>query len=246
MRTLGRIATIGALVEVTCWVTATAIRPGSWRYDISALYAAGSPRPWLVMVGESALGVALGALAIGLWRCLPHSDHRIVGCALLAVASVGEFMSGLTRDSCEESVPACSGHAYTTPADWIEAAGSLLVIFGVAAAALVLATTLPRRWSIYSMATGAAVLCSILAWQSVPYPWVGSVERLFALAVAAWVAALGRLISRTHTPAANCAAARPRTRTPLPTCVEPHPPRSKSATSRRSSTTRSSACSPGP
>jgi hypothetical protein len=195
VKILGRIATLGALIEVACWVAATALRPGSWRYDISALYATGSPRPWLVMAGESALGVALAALALGLRRYLPRSDHRMIGCLLLAAASAGELASGLARDSCEESLPTCAGHAYATPTDWIEAAGSLLVIFGIAGAAFVLATTLPRHWSAYSVATGTVVLGSILTWQAIPYPWVGSVERILALTLATWVAALGLLIT---------------------------------------------------
>jgi len=223
VRILGRIATIGALVEVTCWVIATALRSGSWRYDISALYAAGSPRPWLVMAGESALGVALGALALGLRRYLPRNDHRMIGCLLLAAASAGELASGLARDSCEESVPTCTGHAYATPTDWIEAVGSLLVIFGIAGAALVLATTLPRHWTTHSVATGTAVLGSILAWQAVPYPWVGSAERILALTLAAWVAALGLLIAREQHPSAAGLATRSRRKdSRAPSCVEPH------------------------
>ena len=129
MKALGRAATLGALIEVACWVIATTLRPGAWRYDISALYAAGSPHPWLVMAGESALGVALAALALGLRQFMPRSDHRMIGCAMLAAASAGEFAGGLARDSCEESVPACAGHAYTTPTDWIEAIGSFLVVW---------------------------------------------------------------------------------------------------------------------
>jgi hypothetical protein len=193
---LGRIATLGALIEVACWVIATRLRPGAWRYDISALYAAGSPRPWLVMAGESALGVALAALALGLRRYLPRSDHRMIGCFMLAAAGLGEFASGLARDSCEESVPTCAPRAYATSTDLIEAAGSVLVILGIAAAALVIATKLPRHWSTYSAATGTAALGSILVWQAVPYPWVGTAERILALTLAGWVGALGQLIAR--------------------------------------------------
>jgi hypothetical protein len=192
---LGRIATLGALAEIGCWVLATLLWPGSWRYDISALYAAGAPRPWLVMAGEVSLGVALAALTLGLRDLLPRTDHRMIGCALLGAAALGAFVSGLARDSCEESVPACSGHASTTMADWAEAAGSLLLIFGIAGAALVLAATLPRPWSLYSAITGCAVLASLLLWQAVRYPWVGTAERALALALATWVAAVGRFVS---------------------------------------------------
>jgi Protein of unknown function (DUF998) len=195
VRGLGRLATAGAAIEVTCWAVATLLSPGSWRYDISALYAAGSPRPWLVMIGETALGVALAALALGLRGFLPRSDHRMIGCAMLAVASLGAFASGLARDSCEESVPSCSGLAYATPSDWVEAGGSVLVILGISAAALALAAKLPRRWSAYSAATGCVVLGSIVVWQAVPYPWVGTAERVLALALVGWVGGLGAMIA---------------------------------------------------
>ena len=81
MRLLGRIAVLGATVEVGSWMLATYLRPGSWRYNISDLYASGAPRPWLVMAGgEAAFSVALAALVLGLRRYLPSSDHRMVRC----------------------------------------------------------------------------------------------------------------------------------------------------------------------
>lgn len=214
MRVLGRVATTGALIEVACWAIATTLRRGAWRYDISALYAHGSPRPWLVMAGECALAAALVALALGLRRFLPRSDHRMIGCAMLGAAGLGGFVGGLARDSCEESVPACAGHAYATLPDWLEAGGSLLLIVGVAGAALVLTPTLSRPWAAYSAVTGLAVLGSLLIWRAVPYPWIGTAERLLALTVAAWVASLGALITYQ--------APRPHRSTPTRSSGRPH------------------------
>lgn len=237
MTVLGRIAALGALAEIGCWALATLLLPGSWRYDISALYAAGAPRPWLVMAGEVSLGVALAALALGLRELLPRTDHRMIGCALLGAAALGAFVSGLTRDSCEESVPACSGHAYTTMADWVEAAGSLLLIFGIAGAALVLAATLPRPWSLYSAITGCAVLASLLLWQAVRFPWVGTAERALALALATWVAALGRFVSTPHvTSSAETGAPAPGLDRQRMGRVRPRRPGSSPTTPRRSRT----------
>jgi len=54
-------------------------------------------------------------------------------------------------------------------------------IFGIAGAAIVLAAVLPRPWSTYSAATAAAVLVFLLGWAAVPYPWVGTAERVLAL-----------------------------------------------------------------
>ena len=124
----------------------------------------------------------------------------MIGCTLLALASIGALASALARNSCEESVPACAGLAYATPTDWIEAGGSLLVIFGIAGAALVLAARLPRPWAVASVATGGGVLASVLVWQSIPYPWAGTTERVLALVLVGWVAGLGALVARQASP----------------------------------------------
>jgi hypothetical protein len=79
---------------------------------------------------------------------------------------------------------------FVTVGDWVHGLGSVGEILGIAGAALVLAGLLPRRWAAYS-ATGSAILVGVLAWQAVPYPWVGTAERLFALVIVGWVAALG-------------------------------------------------------
>jgi len=191
MTRLGRIAVLGAVVEVAAWMLATWLRPGSWRYNISDLYAAGAPRPWLVMAGEAAFAVALATLALGLHRSLPASDHRLVGCGLLMLASLGTLAGGLARSSCEESVPRCEGSTFATASDWIDGIGSLVEILGIAGAALVLAMTVPRLWSTYSAATGCVVFGVLFAWAAVPYPWVGTAERVLALVLVSWVAAIG-------------------------------------------------------
>ncbi|MBA2641200.1 MAG: hypothetical protein H0U77_14685 [Nocardioidaceae bacterium] len=46
------------------------MRPGSWRFNISDLYAAGAPRPLLVMAGEAVFALGLAALVLGLHRAL--------------------------------------------------------------------------------------------------------------------------------------------------------------------------------
>lgn len=191
MRLLGRVAVLGAIIEVGSWVLATFLRPGSWRYNISDLYAAGAPRPWLVMAGEAAFSVGLAALVLGLRRYLPPSDHRMVGCGLLALASLGAMAGAVARNSCEESVPRCEGSTFVTVSDWVHGIGGLAEILGIAGAALVLAATLPRRWASYSAATGCAVLVALFVWEAVPYPWVGTAERVLAFALVGWVAALG-------------------------------------------------------
>ncbi len=158
MRLLGRLVMFAAFVEVGCWVLATAMRPGSWRYNISDLYAAGAPRPLLVMAGEAVFALGLAALVLGLHRALPATDHRTVGCGLLILASLGTMAGALARNSCEESVPRCEGDTFTTAADWVHGVGALMEIFGIAGAAIVLAAVLPRPWSTYSATTGGGVL----------------------------------------------------------------------------------------
>lgn len=196
MRLLGRIAVIAAVIEVGGWVIATFLRSGSWRYNISDLYASGAPRPGLVMVSEAAFGVGLAALAFGLRRGLPPSDHRMIGCALLALASLGAIAGATARNSCEESVPRCEGQGFVNAADWVHGIGGLLEILGIAGAALVLAATLPRRWALYSAATGCAAVASVFVWQAIPYPWVGTAERVIALLLVGWVAAMGTRLAR--------------------------------------------------
>ena len=166
MTLLGRIVLLGAVVEVGSWVLATTMRPGSWRYNISDLYAAGAPRPVLVMVGQAAFSLGLAALVLGLRRALPPSDHRTVGCGLLALASIGTMACAVARNSCEESVPRCEGNTFTTVSDWVHAIGSLAGIIGVAGAALVLAAALPRHWSAYSAVTGGATFAGLLSMAS--------------------------------------------------------------------------------
>ena len=195
MTLLGRIAALGAGVEIAAWTLATVWQPGSWRYNISALYAAGAPRPWLVMAGEVAFAVAIAALMLGVRRSLPPSDHRLVGCALLAFASLGTVAGALARNSCEESVPSCEGTTFATPADWVHGVGGLVEILGIAGAALILAKALPRRLATYSTATGCAVLVTMLLWGAVSYPWVGTAERFFAVLLVGWVGVLGTRLS---------------------------------------------------
>ncbi len=195
MRLLGRLVVFAAFVEVGCWVLATALRPGSWRYNISDLYAAGAPRPLLVMAGEAAFALGLAVLVLGLHRALPATDHRAVGCGLLTLASLGTMAGALARNSCEESVPRCEGDTFTTAADWVHGVGGLTEILGIAGAAIVLAAALPRPWSTYSATTGGAVLVFLLGWNAVPYPWVGTAERALALALVGWAAAMGRWLA---------------------------------------------------
>ena len=91
------------------------------------------------MVGQAAFSLGLAALVLGLRRALPPSDHRTVGCGLLALASIGTMACAVARNSCEESVPRCEGNTFTTVSDWVHAIGALAGIIGVAGAALVLA-----------------------------------------------------------------------------------------------------------
>jgi hypothetical protein len=191
MKLLGRVAVLGASIELGSWMLATYLRPRSWRYNLSDLYASGAPRPWLVMAGEAAFCVGLAALALGLRRALPASDHRMVGCGLLTLASVGSIAGALARNSCQESMPQCQGSTFATASDWVHGIGALAEILGIAGAALVLAATLPRAWAAYSAATGCAALVCLFVWTAVPYPWVGTAERVLALALVCWVAALG-------------------------------------------------------
>ena len=170
---------------------ATFLRPGAWRYNISDLYSAGAPRPWLVMVGEAAFAVGLAALALGLRRALPPSDHRLVGTALLVLASMGATAGALARNRCEESVPRCEGQTFATASDWVHGIGSLVEILGIAGAALVLSATMSRRWGTYSVMTAGVALVALLAWGALPYPWVGTAERFVALVLVGWVAAIG-------------------------------------------------------
>ena len=182
------------MAEVGCWVLATALRPGSWRYDISDLYAAGAPRPLLVMSGEFLFGLGLVVLAFGLRRSLPATDHRTVGCGLLVLASLGTMAGAFARDSCEESVPRCAGVTFATAADWVHGAGGLGEILGLAGAAVVLAAVLPRPYSVHSAGTGAAVLVLMFGWSVVPYPWVGTAERTLALVLVGWTGAMGMFV----------------------------------------------------
>ena len=191
MQMLGRLVVLAASVEVGGWMLATALRPGSWRYNISDLYAVGAPRPLLVMAGEAAFALGLAALALGLHRALPATDHRAVGCGLLLVASLGTILGALARNSCEESVPRCQGDTFSTVADWVHGVGALLGIFGIVGAAFVLAAVLPRPWSRYSAITGAVVLVLLLGWAAVPHPWVGTWERVLTLVLVAWVGVMG-------------------------------------------------------
>lgn len=206
MTLLGRIAVFGAVVEVAAWTLATLLQSGAWRHNISAMYAAGAPRPWLVMMGEAAFAVGVAALALGLQRSLPPSDHRLVGCALLTLASLGTMAGALARNSCEESVPSCKGSTFATTGDWVHAIGGIVEILGFAGAALILASTLPGRWASYSTATGCAIFATLLLWAAIPYPWVGTAERVFAVLLVGWVALLGARLSpewQTVRPAAQ-------------------------------------------
>jgi hypothetical protein len=51
--------------------------------------------------------------------------------------------------------------------------------------------TLPRIWAWYSAATGCVVFGVLFAWAAVPYPWVGTAERVLALLLVSGVAAIG-------------------------------------------------------
>ncbi len=196
MRLLGWISALGALTEVTMWTLAMVLWRGSWRYDISALNATAAPRPWLVMMGETALAVAIAALAIGLHHWLPRSDHRLAGCALLALASAGTAVGGvLGRSSCEESIPSCDGHTFTTVGDWADALGAIATLLGVTGAALILATVLPQPWARYSRATAAGIGAAFLLWTITPYPWVGTTERLLDVLLVTWVGVIGARIA---------------------------------------------------
>ena len=179
----GRVAVLGAIVEVGSWMLGTVLRAGSWRYNISDLYSSGAPRPWLVMAGEAAFAIGLAALALGLRRWLPPSDHRTVGCGLLVLASIAAMAGAVARNSCEDSVPGCEGNAFATAGDWVHGIGGLAEILGIAGAALILAATLPRRWAIYSASTGCAVFAGCLRLGSSSLP----------------VGRHGRASPRTHT-----------------------------------------------
>jgi hypothetical protein len=198
MNRLGRVVVLGAALEVGCWTVATALNPGSWRYNVSALYAAGAPRPAIVMVGEAAFAVALAVLALGLHRALPVGDHRLVGCVLLVLASAGAAAGALARNSCEESVPLCRGRTFATPADWVHGIGGLAEILGIAGAALVLAVALPRPWSSYSKATACVALVAVLLSDGIPSPWVGTGQRVMILLLVGWAAALGAWLTRVR------------------------------------------------
>jgi hypothetical protein len=220
-----RLAVGGAAVEVSCWLLATALRPGSWRYDISDLYALGAPRPLLVMTGEAAFALALGALVVALHRALPAGDNRDVGCALVALASLGTLGGAFSRDSCDDAARGCTDHAFVTASDWVHAVGGVAEMLGVTGAAIVLATVVPRPWSTYSASAGCAALALVVGWSATPYPWAGAVQRAFALVLAGWVVVLARRAGAvprsSRAPAAQPARRCVHTPRPRPTRGEP-------------------------
>lgn len=193
MTLLRRTAVLGAIVYTVSWGLATLLRPGSWRYNISDLYASGAPQPWLVMGGEAAFAVGLAALALGLRGALPPVDHRMVGCALLALASAGTMAAAVARNTCSESAPQCEDGTFATTSDWVHGIGGLVEILGIAGAALVLSAAMPRRLALYSAATGSAIFVLVLVWQATPYPWAGTAQRALALVLVGWVA-----VTATH------------------------------------------------
>ncbi|MCW2543321.1 MAG: hypothetical protein JWM40_873 [Frankiales bacterium] len=195
---------LGAAIEVGCWAMGTVLTRGSWRYNISALYAQGAPRPVLVMAGEAAFAVALSALALALHRGLPASDFRWVASGLLALASAGALAGALARNGCEESVPSCHGSTFATAADWVHGVGGLVEILGIAGAALVLVGVLPRPWSSWSAATASVVLGAVLLSDAVPYPWTGTAQRIMILVIVGWAAGVGAWVG-SIVPAADAA-----------------------------------------
>lgn len=211
MRLLGWVAVLGALCEVAMWTVAMLLWHGSWRYDISALYAAGAPRPWIVMAGETAFAVALTALAVGLYQWLPRSDYRLVGCTLVALAGAGTALSGLAgRSSCEESIPSCHGHTFSAAGDWADALGSIAVLLGISGATLILSAVMPQPWARFSRLTAAGIGGAALIWTITPYPWVGTSERFLDLLLVTWVTAMGFKISTVDRPTALPGSTRPR------------------------------------
>jgi hypothetical protein len=184
---------VGTALFVLTFTIDGATRPGyhPTRHVVSAL-ALGS-RGWIQNTNFVVCGTLIAASAVGIYQAVRSPWLSL----LVGVFGVSLVLSGIWRMDSMRGYP--PGTPETTPSQPSRASAlhdlAGFSVFGsLAAAAIVAGFTLERAgWSVYSWATGAALVVSIFAfgyaWKS-DSPLAGLIQRIMILVGWTWLALL--------------------------------------------------------
>jgi hypothetical protein len=165
------------------------------RQPVSALVL--GEHGWVQIVNFVATGLAIGALALGVHRALPHTAAAGWGCALLGVVAVGLMASGVfMMDPPIDNASTVGGPSWHGR---LHDVFGLVVFTALSAAAIVLSATLwsvhGLRWlSVMSVLAGvacAALFVAFAATTEAGANTAGVWQRASIIVGWAWLAVLG-------------------------------------------------------
>jgi hypothetical protein len=209
--TLAWLGIVGQVVFVGGWLVAGLVQTG-YRIaedDISDLGAVTAQHSWIYNRTVSFSGLLTLALVVALHRRLPHRRRTNVALGAIAVFAIGDTLDGFFRLDCYRTV-ACQQRVADHLVSWRHIAHGVesgFTILAILLAPFLLAGVLAKAdgWRTLALPTrlvGVTGVAGIVAYFAAP-DLGGLFERLLAVAVAFWLAALGVWIVRGDRAAAG-------------------------------------------
>jgi hypothetical membrane protein len=200
---LGGVAVAGPLACAAAWAFASLSTPGyhPMRGDLSALAAAGAPRPWITMTGELLLAAGILALAARLVGTLTGREAA-AGIALLATTGVAVAVQALAREDCDTGLAGCVAREQAGAVSWhhqLHGLAAVLSFMTFLAAPAILAVPLRaaahrQALATYSTLTTGAGLVLLVGYVAAPAGWNGLAQRVFVTVPVAWTVVLGNVL----------------------------------------------------
>jgi hypothetical membrane protein len=204
-RVLGGVAVAGPLACAAAWAFASLSAPGyhPMRADLSALAAAGAPRPWITMTGELLLAAGILALAARLVGTLTGREAA-AGIALLATTGVAVAVQALAREDCDTGLAVCMAREQAGTVSWhhqLHNLAAVLSFMTFLAAPAILAVPLRaaahrHALATYSTLTTVAGVILLVGYVAAPAGWNGLAQRVFVAVPVAWTVVLGTGLRR--------------------------------------------------
>lgn len=209
---LGLGGVVGFAAFTAAWVVASFLQEGysARREEISGLAAETAEHAWIMIAGFVVLGAGATLLGVGLLARFGGGFRRRIGPALVVVAGVGIFFSGVFRNDCSSLDDACSTLIDANEVSWHhyahDAVGIIAFLALIAAPALI-AGSFRRQPGWASLRLPSLLLTPILVvllvlFASEAFPGIaGLLQRAFVLLATGWLAVVGARLYATSSDA---------------------------------------------
>ena len=199
-RKLTLLGVLGPVGFLGAWLIGGLLDSGhSWLYwHGSDLASRQAEHPAIMVAGFLCMGMCLLVASVAVQRSIHGTRLRNLATALMIVAALGIFCSGIAREDCAEGTAACrvlvdAGDVSTQ--HQLHNLFAIPVLLALAALPFVTGWRMRhdpewRKFARISFAAGAATVAGIIAFGSEVFEWNGIVQLLLIATAFGWIAAV--------------------------------------------------------